>query len=472
MSQLSPAFTTTGTINPQRSKMKMLLSLRETNRHSLKSAILPLSLLLAAGILPLTPSALKAQTDYANAFTTGSADWDVPASWMEAGRPGGNSKDTVTISSLTNTVTLSLKSDVAIARLTRSGANNLRIIPGNNTQTYTFKADEVTTSGALTFWNTSSNSSSRMLNVELGTIKVTADSVNFGSSGISNHIGAVTVTDTVTLAGGSIGFYATNSTDETTLNIKLEAVDFTSSSSVLSLNKTTNADAVGHVNFIRVGSLSGSGGAVQVDNAAAFEGAARAATLLISGTGTAETVFGGIIRDGRAENTLSLIKDGTNTQTLDGTISYTGSTTIRDGVLRLGADVAELGSTTLGFGVRDDGFGQLDILNANFAFNGTLHLTLAGMSAGTGNWALFTGAQFSMGEGNLTPQEVTSDIGVDFTLTGSIWNGGDAGNLWSFNQDTGVLSVTAIPEPGTAALLFGLAVGGLFLHARRRRRVA
>ncbi|MFA6047096.1 MAG: PEP-CTERM sorting domain-containing protein, partial [Phycisphaerales bacterium] len=54
-----------------------------------------------------------------------------------------------------------------------------------------------------------------------------------------------------------------------------------------------------------------------------------------------------------------------------------------------------------------------------------------------------------------------------FSRTGDIWTADAGGQTFSFDQLSGDLSVTAIPEPSTTALLIG---SGLLVVAVARRR--
>ena len=84
----------------------------------------------------------------------------------------------------------------------------------------------------------------------------------------------------------------------------------------------------------------GSGGTVPtVQNAGA-----TAATLTVNTSGALNDTFGGILADGSGGGPLSVIKAGPGTLTLLNFNTYTGTTTISGGTLRLGGD----GITTLG----------------------------------------------------------------------------------------------------------------------------
>ncbi|MFA6287604.1 MAG: autotransporter-associated beta strand repeat-containing protein [Opitutaceae bacterium] len=188
--------------------------------------------------------------------------------------------------------------------------------------------------------------------------------------------------------------------------------------------------------------------------------------------GAAGGTVGGTITTG----TGTLTKDGAGTWNLNGANTYSGATLISAGTLALGS-TGSLASTTysIGNGATFDVSAQSNYSLAAVA------VTIDVGSAGAG---LFNGPTGALTLGNaLTLNFTTSmltngqtynlfDFGSqteDFssvTLSGSIigsflltsadtWTGSFGGYDFTFSEATGILSLAAIPEPSTWALLFG-----------------
>ena len=56
--------------------------------------------------------------------------------------------------------------------------------------------------------------------------------------------------------------------------------------------------------------------------------------------------------------------------------------------------------------------------------------------------------------------------------TGNLWSGSNAGVTYEFDGVTGILSVQAVPEPATSALMAVAALAGVQLLRRQNRRHA
>jgi hypothetical protein len=102
-------------------------------------------------------------------------------------------------------------------------------------------------------------------------------------------------------------------------------------------------------------------------------------------------------------------------------------------------------------------------------FGGTLNINttgLTGLIAGD-TFQLFTAGSYTAG---FTSVAMTGAYAPTFTNGLGVWTGTDAGLLFTFTEGTGVLGVSAIPEPATYAAIFGgLALAGAVLRSRRRR---
>ena len=242
---------------------------------------------------------------------------------------------------------------------------------------------------------------------------------------------------------------------------------------------------------------------------------ATARTLTLAGSGN--TTIGGAIANNNAGNTLASALTITNTGTtvLSGANTYTGATTINAGAFLVNgshvgagaysvASGATLGGTgsinlsagngnvTLANGAKLQsssvdgisfalGTGSLDLSGALSAGSASMLFTLdapgatlvsasaANIGSGVLNFDDFsftTGAGF--GAGTYTLFDLTSIAGtLGSNLTGVI--GGLDATISLVGNDIVLTTVSAIPEPSSAAALAGLAGLGLVVSRRRRR---
>ncbi len=236
-------------------------------------------------------------------------------------------------------------------------------------------------------------------------------------------------------------------------------------------------------------------------------------------------VFAGALGAGAAA--FDLTKAGAGTLTLAGTLTYTGATTISGGTLALGASAslasssgldlgaggildltAKSGGFALGSGQTLSGTGTINLaasqtltlagtlapgnspgittVNGNLVIDSSaiiaMELAGSGGVAGTDfDQIVVTGTMTAGGTLNVTAiDDFTPSIGQSFQLFNASSIGGTfatinlptlSGATWNTSAlySTGALSVSAVPEPGSFALLFGVAALG-FTATRRRRR--
>lgn len=176
-------------------------------------------------------------------------------------------------------------------------------------------------------------------------------------------------------------------------------------------------------------------------------------TTLTVGSNSINSTFDGILKDGDATKFLALTKSGTSTLTLNGTSTFTGATTVTGGTLATGA------TGTFGAGNISVAAGAALTFGNNASIGDLKALTFASSSAIALN---FTGSE--------TVGSVFNSVTSTFLADGTY----DAAGLNSFFggisafSGTGSLTVSAIPEPATFAVLAGLAVLGLSAVRRRR----
>jgi autotransporter-associated beta strand protein len=223
------------------------------------------------------------------------------------------------------------------------------------------------------------------------------------------------------------------------------------------------------------GSISGGGGqditkagsgTLTISASQSYLGATNvnAGTLLINGNNSAAT---GTV------TVASLATLGGN-GTIGGNVIVSGTGTLAPGTAIDSTSTLTLNSTNLtlnhvnarvGLDITGIAAGEFDrVVGINLlTMNGDITITLDG-TYGAASWDLF---DFASKTGNFDSITLTGSYNGTLTRTGEIWSSADiGGQAWTFDQTTGVLSV--VPEPSTAALLFG-AAAAMGLAGRRRR---
>jgi autotransporter-associated beta strand protein len=406
---------------------------------------------------PLSP------TGGTGTWSTANANWsdggsDVP--WTNGS--GATSNDAVVSASSAITV----GSTVTVRNITNTGTTT---ISGG-----TLTLD----SGTAT--NTGSGNAGPIL---VGGTNLTISSVIAGTKGLAVNGGTVTLSGANTYTGNTL---ISNGT------LKLGADNtLTATTSLVTFGSGRTLDMNGFSQT--VSSLQGSNGIIK-------NSGGTTSTLTVNGSSS--TTTGQSI-----QNAVNLVKQGTSTLGLSGSqaaLSYTGTTTISGGALRLTTASSGLTGTS---SVTIDGGSLISVAAGNLAL-GIGHFS---MSAGSvtpgelGTASSFTlaanknftttggtlnfdiGASldqiFGSGTGTFSLSNTTLALTGDISVVGSYtlfsgFSSGSVGNLTITGLDpgftgslanTGILTVSAVPEPSTCTALAGAVILGF--AALRRRKV-
>ncbi len=221
-----------------------------------------------------------------------------------------------------------------------------------------------------------------------------------------------------------------------TLQNNNNAVNWSGSTASMDISSGAILDL--YADAIYVDKLTGTG-FVQNNygNAAGYSGSAQYYERFVVGVNNGSSVFDGVIRDnatnaalgaGAGKGGVELVKQGTGTQTLTGANSYTGTTTVNNGVLEI-ANAGTLGAATgtAGTGTTVNAGGTLRLSNATIG-NEALALNGTGYNPGSGALGALANTGTSSYAGAVTvASNATINNGVAgdvLTLTGGVVKSG------------------------------------------------
>lgn len=306
-------------------------------------------------------------------FTGGNnAQWGTLGSWSENGTtptvlPGINDQ---TVLRRTGDVDLNVNANVG--SFTYSGAGTASTdIRGVSSGTRTFAASSITANGAASSSITFRNGSTKLL-VEAGDVYAQSGVLRFGDGD-----------------GGLLGFSAVNGTVSAGAGMyfRLDPDAVGTFSGTLTNSGTTllrTGGTISGTTTLRVGTLLGSG--------FISSGGSAGVTPILEVFGSGASNFSGTIANGSAGGVVSILKSGSGSLTLSGSNTYTGDTTVNEGVLQAGSDNA---------------FGS-GVVNLN-----------AGKLSSSGTSAHTLGNVISFG-GNVTLGDATNNGTLSFTNSGTL----------------------------------------------------
>jgi autotransporter-associated beta strand protein len=160
-------------------------------------------------------------------------------------------------------------------------------------------------------------------------------------------------------------------------------------------------------------------------------------TSLTVGIDDGSGTFSGTIAN--AQNQIALIKTGSGTQTLAGTNTYTGNTTVENGTLII--------SPTGSLRFKPSTLGQTNWLSgtesATLSYLGTVDLDLSGADTTNGNfWNIVDLGSFTGPTPTLTPAAITSTLGSFTQEIPGTWELNVTGAKWIFTEGDGTLVYT------------------------------
>lgn len=179
----------------------------------------------------------------------------------------------------------------------------------------------------------------------------------------------------------------------------------------------------------------------------------------------------GVVKDNDATHFTGIAHAGPGTLTLAGANTYTGGTSVSSGTVAI-SQTFSMGATSvnaIGINAGAGTHGKISFTGTTLTYGGSLQLDLTGTFASSGTFDLL---DFGLGasSGSFTSVSIAGSYVASLTNNGSgVWSGAADGTTFVFNQASGDLTVSAIPEPSTMAAFAGMAGLVAALVLRRRR---
>lgn len=441
-----------------------------------KTHFLSAVLALGVSVAMLVQSATAATN---NTWNNGTTDWNLGTNWSSGTKAG--SGDIAIFSSVSGNQTINLNGNQAVSGLSFTHVGNTTLASGTpTTSTLNIGADGIAVSAggavnpginvnvALSANQTWTVDGVNLLAVGSGGKTITNNGFNISIAGNST----VAVTGALTGTGGVVknginvlAFYGANTfSGGVTLNSGKLRMDSATALGTGTLTiaggtiGTVATTAVTASNAVSVtGNFSYSSGNATVKAVLTLagpvnlNGATRTITQGETITGFPGHIINGVISNG------GIVKEGAGALTLGGVNDYTGNTTVNVGTLIL-ADNSQSAFAIGANGVNNqfNGTGNLT-LDGDFFFD----LTNAGTTLGD-SWTIVSGTLLET-FGSTFSVVGFSDAG------GNIWEitNVNGGRTYQFSEGTGILSVTAVPEPATWALLAASLSVTLILRRRK-----
>ncbi|MFZ0616618.1 MAG: PEP-CTERM sorting domain-containing protein, partial [Chthoniobacterales bacterium] len=270
--------------------------------------------------------------------------------------------------------------------------------------------------------------------------------LNIGRFGTNDAAGTVNAPKITFGAGsGTINFNQSDTTAPSTVISGHGSVNqLGSGTTILTGNYTPGGNTYSGTTTVSAGTLLAS--------SASGSSAIGSSTLMVSNTGT----FGG---KGVVQGAATIASGGTLAVGLNGvgSLSFNGGLTL------------EAGSTTIFQIYSTSDFTSINLngIGSSVTYGGTLVFNLINYTPVVGNEFTVFNMTGGAGEsGNFATVEVGGSYLTQDSGSYGIWSGSNAGVTYQFSDSTGKLTVQAVPEPSTYALL-GLGVLALLVACRR-----